>query len=54
MNPVAGVAGLSGAAASEAEAKYRTLVETLPLVVYIDSLDDVSSNLYTSPQCVSS
>jgi two-component system, cell cycle sensor histidine kinase and response regulator CckA len=52
MNPVVGVAGLPAGTASEAEAKYRTLVETLPLVVYIDALDDVSSNLYTSPQCV--
>ncbi len=29
---------------------YRQLVEQLPLVTYIDALDDVSSNLYTSPQ----
>jgi two-component system cell cycle sensor histidine kinase/response regulator CckA len=50
MNPVVGVAGLQAGTASEAEAKYRTLVETLPLVVYIDALDDVSSNLYSSPQ----
>lgn len=34
----------------EAEARYRTLVEQLPLVTYIDALDDRSSNIYTSPQ----
>lgn len=32
------------------ERAYRTLVEQLPLVTYVDALDDVSSNLYTSPQ----
>jgi PAS domain S-box-containing protein len=32
------------------EAKYRNLVERLPLVIYMDNLDDVSSNIYTSPQ----
>ncbi len=32
------------------ERAYRTLVEQLPLVIYVDALDDVSSNLYTSPQ----
>ena len=30
--------------------RFRTLVEQLPLSVYIDRLDDVSSNVYTSPQ----
>jgi diguanylate cyclase (GGDEF)-like protein/PAS domain S-box-containing protein len=30
--------------------RYRTLVEHLPLVVYIDALDAASSNLFTSPQ----
>jgi diguanylate cyclase (GGDEF)-like protein/PAS domain S-box-containing protein len=30
--------------------RFRALVEQLPLSVYIDRLDDVSSNLYTSPQ----
>ena len=30
--------------------RYRTLVEQLPLVVYIDALDAASSNLFTSPQ----
>jgi PAS domain S-box-containing protein len=34
----------------ETEERYRTLVEELPLVTYIDALDDCSSNLYTSPQ----
>jgi diguanylate cyclase (GGDEF)-like protein/PAS domain S-box-containing protein len=33
-----------------AETRYRTLVEQLPLAVYIDRLDESSSNLYTSPQ----
>jgi len=32
------------------ESRYRSLVEQLPLSVYIDRLDDVSSNIYTSPQ----
>ncbi|HEX2111427.1 MAG TPA: PAS domain S-box protein [Gaiellaceae bacterium] len=34
----------------EAEAKYRTLVEHLPLVTYIDAIDAASSNIYSSPQ----
>ena len=33
-----------------AELRYRTLIERLPLSVYIDRLDEVSSNIYTSPQ----
>ena len=33
-----------------AETRYRTLVEQLPLAVYIDRVDAASSNLYTSPQ----
>jgi diguanylate cyclase (GGDEF)-like protein/PAS domain S-box-containing protein len=33
-----------------AEQRYRTLVEQLPLVVYIDEADGLSTNLYTSPQ----
>jgi PAS domain S-box-containing protein len=37
-------------ALNEAEARYRTLVEQLPLVIYIDALDERSSNVYTSPQ----
>ncbi len=34
----------------EAELRYRALVEQLPLITYIDALDDESSNIYTSPQ----
>ncbi len=30
--------------------RYRTLIEQLPLVVYIDALDEVSSNIFTSRQ----
>ncbi len=33
-----------------AEIRYRTLVESLPMYVFIDSIDDASSNIYTSPQ----
>src|SRR5262249_18478453 len=33
-----------------AEAKYRTLVEQLPLVTYIDALTATASGLYASPQ----
>src|SRR5262249_34823681 len=32
------------------ERRYRTLVEQLPLVVYLDALDAASSNIFTSPQ----
>jgi PAS domain S-box-containing protein len=35
------------------EERYRTLVEQVPLVIYVDRLDDVSSNVYTSPQVAS-
>ncbi len=34
----------------EAEQRYRTLVEQLPLAVYIDRVDETSSNIYSSPQ----
>jgi len=34
----------------EAEAKYRSLVETIPAVVYIDDFDDSSVTIYMSPQ----
>ena len=34
----------------KAEANYRTLVEQLPVVVYQDAVDDVSTALYISPQ----
>jgi len=33
-----------------AEERFRTLVEQLPLVVYVDAIDDASSNIYSSPQ----
>jgi diguanylate cyclase (GGDEF)-like protein/PAS domain S-box-containing protein len=36
--------------ADEAARRYRTLIEQLPLVVYVDALDDVSSNIFTSRQ----
>ena len=36
--------------AREIERRYRALVEQLPLVVYIDALDDTSSNIFTSEQ----
>ena len=38
------------AARVEAEAKLRTLVEQLPVVVYQDAVDDLSTALYVSPQ----
>ncbi len=34
----------------EAEERYRTLVEQIPAVVYIDRVDEVSSAIYMSPQ----
>jgi PAS domain S-box-containing protein len=34
----------------EAEERYRSLVEQLPIVTYIDALDHVSSSIYMSPQ----
>jgi PAS domain S-box-containing protein len=36
--------------ARRAELRYRSLVETLPAVVFIDQLDERASNVYTSPQ----
>ncbi len=30
--------------------RYRTLIEQLPLVVYVDALDNISSNIFTSRQ----
>ncbi len=36
--------------AREIERRYRTLVEQLPLVVYVDALDQGSSNIFTSGQ----
>src|SRR5262245_9896042 len=35
---------------AHAEERYRTLVEQLPVVVYQDAIDDVSTALYISPQ----
>jgi diguanylate cyclase (GGDEF)-like protein/PAS domain S-box-containing protein len=35
---------------SEIDRRYRTLVEQLPLVIYADALDAVSSNMFTSRQ----
>src|SRR4029079_13466471 len=35
---------------AEGGRRYRTLIEQLPLVVYVDALDAVSSNISTSPQ----
>lgn len=32
------------------EATLRSLVDQLPLTVYVDRLDEVSSNVYTSPR----
>ena len=34
----------------KAEARYRSLVESVPTVVYIDASDEVSSAIYMSPQ----
>ena len=34
----------------ELERRYRTLVEQLPLVIYVDALDATSSNIFTSRQ----
>ncbi|HEU4355841.1 MAG TPA: PAS domain-containing protein, partial [Actinomycetota bacterium] len=36
--------------ARRAELRYRSLVESLPAVVFIDELDERASNVYTSPQ----
>jgi PAS domain S-box-containing protein len=33
----------------KAEERYRQLVEKLPLAIYLDHLDELSSNIYTSP-----
>ena len=34
----------------DAEQRYRTLVEQIPAVTYIDPVDDPDTSLYTSPQ----
>jgi diguanylate cyclase (GGDEF)-like protein/PAS domain S-box-containing protein len=36
--------------ADEVDRRYRTLIEQLPLVVYVDELDSISSNIFTSRQ----
>jgi diguanylate cyclase (GGDEF)-like protein/PAS domain S-box-containing protein len=36
--------------ADEVVRRYRTLIEQLPLVVYVDELDSISSNIFTSRQ----
>ena len=38
------------AAHREAEERYRTLVEQMPAVTYVDPVDDPDTSLYTSPQ----
>jgi diguanylate cyclase (GGDEF)-like protein/PAS domain S-box-containing protein len=37
-------------ALGEAEHRYRTLVEQLPLAIYVDALDEAGTSLYNSPQ----
>jgi diguanylate cyclase (GGDEF)-like protein/PAS domain S-box-containing protein len=39
-----------GLSTDEIARRYRTLIEQLPLVVYLDELDSVSSNIFTSRQ----
>jgi diguanylate cyclase (GGDEF)-like protein/PAS domain S-box-containing protein len=46
-DPVATAAAVESEA-REIERRYRTLVEQLPLVVYVDALDEGSSNIFTS------
>jgi diguanylate cyclase (GGDEF)-like protein/PAS domain S-box-containing protein len=41
---------LAEEALKEAEEKYRTLVEQIPAIVYVDTLEGVGSAGYTSPQ----
>jgi diguanylate cyclase (GGDEF)-like protein/PAS domain S-box-containing protein len=41
---------LAEEALRRAEGRFRTLVEQLPLTVYIDRIDEDSSNIYSSPQ----
>jgi PAS domain S-box-containing protein len=52
MEALRAAADMLGAAIERrrVQERYRTLVEQLPLVTYIDALDDRSSNIYTSPQ----
>lgn len=46
----AGSASTAPAGYDDVARRYRTLVEQLPLVVYVDALDEASSNIFTSPQ----
>ena len=41
---------LAEEALRRAESRFRTLVEQLPLTVYVDRVDEASSNVYMSPQ----
>jgi PAS domain S-box-containing protein len=36
----------------QAQGRYRNLIESLPIVTYIDHVDDHATNVYTSPQIV--
>ncbi len=36
----------------QAESRYRSLIESMPLVTYIDHVGDQATNIYTSPQIV--
>jgi diguanylate cyclase (GGDEF)-like protein/PAS domain S-box-containing protein len=38
------------AALRQAEARYRTLVEQIPAVTYVDAINEASSTMYVSPQ----
>ena len=38
------------ASSDDVARRYRTLIEQLPLIVYVDALDEVSSNIFTSRQ----
>ena len=40
----------SAAELEEAQRRYKSLVETLPAVVFVDRIDEVATNIYTSPQ----
>ena len=44
------IAGEAGRHASGVSPDYRLLVEALPLIAYVDALDEVSSAMYMSPQ----
>ena len=40
----------SAAELEEAQRRYKSLVETLPAVVFVDLVDEAATNIYTSPQ----